>query len=248
MILKTPLTPKPTRLAYYARSVRTLIGGVRPSRGALGLLISRSLERPHLVTLRSNGLRFFVRDRLDVWMLKEVCLDRDYERVGSPIDDGWTIVDIGAGIGEFAIDIAARHPRSIVHAFEPSPVAYELLCRNIALNGVRNIRTYQIALGSPTAPAPSSGPPWPLEIAFRNAGIARCDFLKIDCEGNEYDILLNAPAAVLDRIARICLEHHEASGHRLDDLVAGMRRAGFFTRLTDNPAYYELGFLYAWRP
>ena len=36
-----------------------------------------------------------------------------------------------------------------------------------------------------------------------------CDFLKMDCEGAEYDMLLHLDEVSLKRIRRICLEYHE---------------------------------------
>lgn len=56
---------------------------------------------------------------MDVWVVKETCLDRDYKSKGKKIQGGSTIIDIGAGLGDFAILTANEHPNSQVYAYEP---------------------------------------------------------------------------------------------------------------------------------
>jgi len=47
-------------------------------------------------TIEVKGeLRFNVRYRMDIWIAKETCLDRDYEKHGAGLQPGWMIVDIG---------------------------------------------------------------------------------------------------------------------------------------------------------
>ncbi|MEH3158265.1 MAG: FkbM family methyltransferase [Sphingomonas taxi] len=50
--------------------------------------------------------------------------------------DARQILDIGANIGWYAVRFAMRNPRARVHAFEPMPVSYSYLQRNISANGV----------------------------------------------------------------------------------------------------------------
>jgi len=60
---------------------------------------------------------------------------------------GMTVVDVGAGIGYYTL-IAAKlvGNNGIVYAFEPEPCNYELLCRNIKLNGLTNVVTIKKAV------------------------------------------------------------------------------------------------------
>lgn len=270
MIQKARMTAKPSRFLYYAASLPTLLFGVRPSslvRAAAMVLGWRGLR---LVRLQRPGPAFFVRNVMDVWTIKEICLDRDYERVGAPIQDGWTVVDVGAGIGEFAVDTAVRHPSAVVHALEPSPGSYALLCRNVQLNGAGNVRPYEVAVTGDTGAtrldvSSDDGashhvvadlvPAGTVEVAARtlravldDLQISKCDFLKIDCEGGEYALLLAADRVTLGRVSRICLEYHDGPWGTHGQLVDHLTAAGFRTVLTENRAYRELGFLYAWRP
>jgi len=48
-----------------------------------------------------------------------------------------------------------------------------------------------------------------LEHVFTKYGLKKCDFLKMDCEGAEYEILLDCSPGILGRIDRIALEYHD---------------------------------------
>jgi hypothetical protein len=111
---------------YYLVSMLTLLRGLKnwPLAGAL---LARWPVRQPVVELRPSGLRFRVRTFMDVWIIKETCLDRDYERVGTDLQDGWNVVDIGAGLGDFTVYAARRCPHGTVYAYEPFPESFALL-------------------------------------------------------------------------------------------------------------------------
>jgi hypothetical protein len=48
-----------------------------------------------------------------------------------------------------------------------------------------------------------------LATFFDRHGITRCEFFKIDCEGAEYEILMNLGPSILGRIGKIACELHE---------------------------------------
>ena len=59
-------------------------------------------------------------------------------------------------------------------------------------------------------------------------GLQRIDFLKIDCEGGEYDIFRNIPTEQWKRIQRIAMEFHELGpGQEHQELVTCLRQQGF---------------------
>lgn len=64
------------------------------------------------------------------------------------VNKGDVILDIGANIGYYALMEARLTGRAgLVYACEPVPENFELLKRNIQLNGVTNIEAFNIALG-----------------------------------------------------------------------------------------------------
>jgi len=216
-----------------------------------------------------NGCRFKVRSLMDVWVVKETCLNLDYEANATAIQDEWTIIDIGAGLGDFAVSVAYAHPACRVYAYEPFPESYKLLGDNIALNGIDNVRAFPIAVGArsdqmtlfatgaavqhTTTHALSSAEAISvqglcLDDVFAVNALTTCDFLKMDCEGGEYDILFNASPATLEKISHLSLEYHDGvTGFSHRDLVGYLQQNGFQVKITPNPVHDHLGFLYAHR-
>ncbi len=68
---------------------------------------------------------------------------------GELLEEGMVVIDAGAHVGYFTL-LAARSvgPVGRVYAFEPVPTNYDLLVRNIELNGYRNIVPVQKAISS----------------------------------------------------------------------------------------------------
>src|SRR3989304_9423177 len=140
-----------SRYAYYLSSLPALLRGLE-NWWLLGLLmLGVGGEGEPILRLRRSPLRFRVRTAMDVWVVKEVCLDRDYER-GVRFEDGWTFLDVGAGIGDFSISVARRLPGSRVIALEPFPSSHQLLLDNIRLNRVSTVQALGYALGAGSGP------------------------------------------------------------------------------------------------
>lgn len=58
------------------------------------------------------------------------------------------IVDVGANIGDSVIYFKWLYPQARIIAFEPNPKAFALLEKNIQANSLRDVRAYQVAVGS----------------------------------------------------------------------------------------------------
>jgi len=63
-----------------------------------------------------------------------------------------------------------------------------------------------------------------MDSLLNNLNIENCDFLKMDCEGAEYEILRNTSQAGFRRIARISMECHS---NRTSEAATILRNAGF---------------------
>lgn len=252
------------RLRYYLASIPTLLMGIRNWPVLLTLPFRRT---PAVIELRS-GLRYRVSTLMDVWIIKETCLDRDYETHGTRIQDHWTVIDIGAAAGDFAVLTAREHPKACVLAYEPSPASFATLQENIQLNGVRNMLAFpfavastagQLSLATGKAAVQHSttqvGEGHTVQVqaitldeVFRTNSLALCHFLKMDCEGGEFDILLKASPKTLAHVERICLEYHDGfTPHSHTDLEKHLQQNGYQVKITPNPVHSYLGFLYAER-
>jgi FkbM family methyltransferase len=66
-------------------------------------------------------------------------------RLVSPDD---CVIDIGANIGWYSMNIAKTYPLTNVHAFEPIPKTHYILEQNIKLNSLKNITTHNFGLSN----------------------------------------------------------------------------------------------------
>lgn len=258
---------------YYLSSAWKLMVGFNPRLHILRAFILQGRPLMKVIELPSHGVRFNTRNAMDIWTIKETFLDRFYERYGTVIKNGWTVIDVGAGLGDYSICAAKYHPETMVYAFEPYPASYELLRQNQNLNHVGNIKTFPMAVwsenldliidtkaGEPGSyvcvplnqnnhdPSAMIVPGISLSEVFNLTGIRVCNLLKMDCEGDEYPILFNASEKILLQIERIILEYHdrdeEFNHFRLAEFL---RRKDYNVRTFTNFVHSRLGYLYAWR-
>ena len=83
-----------------------------------------------------------------------------------------------------------------------------------------------------------------LEDIFETYGLERCDFLKMDCEGAEFDIFYNCSEETLSRIDQIAMEVHQGPEprHDMDSLEQFFNHHGFRTQRR------PVDMLWAWKP
>jgi FkbM family methyltransferase len=204
-------------------------------------------------TVTAAGLRFRVRRGAwaDVSVLRHVVAEREYHPPGYEIGPSDVVVDVGANIGAFAVSAARAAATGRVIAIEPEPDNFALLCRNLERNGCRNVTPVRAAVseasgsvrlslnaasgaghsirrdhGGPTLEVPALA----LGHVFDEYRVSRCDFLKLDCEGAEYDILYALPRPYFDRVRRVAVEYHAEPAdkrHRAGELIAFLRGVGF---------------------
>lgn len=262
------------KYSYYLASIVKLMTGIKPWPRVLKVFLRLSAPELQLIELRDSGLRFQTRGVMDIWSVKETFLDRFYERFGTTVGKGWTVMDIGGGIGDFTIFAAHRNPENMVYAFEPTPQSFALLQENLHLNGVNNVQAFPEAIWSENgtlAIDTSIGEPGQftshqvegltsakdgqvlvpsisLADAFSHLGDGRCDLMKMDCEGAEYDILFSAPDEVLERIDRLVMEYHDSvTSYTHKDLAAFLTQKGFQVESFPNFVHADLGYLRATR-
>jgi FkbM family methyltransferase len=262
------------RFAYLLGSAWTIAKEFASPWRVAWAVVARRRRQPFEVELRRAGLRFLVRGALDVLVVKETCLDLDYEHAGCAIAAGWRIVDIGAGLGEFAVPASRRPPGCVVHAYEPDPGSFSLLLRNLELNRATGVHAFPEAVSGAGVglclanPGASGSRRWfrppdrwasaadagarvgstPLATVLGRLPGGHCDLLKLDCEGTEFDIVLASPEACWADVDRVVAEYHEgpATGG-VATLIDALTRRGFAVRVRPNRSRKGLGYIFATR-
>lgn len=184
----------------------------------------------------------------DNFVIREIWENNEYFLDDARIEVDGPIVDIGAHIGVFAVRASSMFPGHPIIACEPVPANFALLRRNLGRNRCRSVTALNTAVaaqtgsaqlyldarntgGHSTAVAVSDDAITVKTIGFgdliRMNNLSRISFLKIDCEGGEYDIMLNPDfEAMAGRIDQLVLEYHPVEGHDLNELASLLRDHG----------------------
>jgi FkbM family methyltransferase len=129
---------------------------------------------------------------------------------------GDTVIEAGANIGCHTVPIAkALRPNGALVVFEPQRLTYQLLCANLALNGLWNVYARHAAAGRAPGQIPvrlldpgskqnfgglslvgsEKGEPVPVET-IDSFSLANCRMIKADVQGMESDVLAGAEATI----------------------------------------------------
>jgi len=201
--------------------------------------------------------------REEVRIINEIWVDRCYAAQGFVPEPGWTVVDIGANKGIFAL-WALRQARNDLRlvCYEPSPRSFSYLERNVLgsvpADGLHNAavgaevgdvtlfelvgRSGESSLIKSKAAATRSKivETTVHKVAIRDvlAELGPVDLLKVDVEGAEYEILVDSPTEALSEVRRIVVEYDAIdsrnSARTADDLFRILTRGGFNVRARDD--------------
>lgn len=159
-------------------------------------------------------------------MFQEIIIENVYEINRDNISDR-NVLDIGANIGAFSLLSAYCGAKKVI-AVEPVSTTFTKLEKNINRSGLKNIIRKRNAVtdysgnfidislnsdcGHDSLYTTKSGVFESVETIsladLMNEFEGDNIFMKIDCEGAEYDIILNARKEDMDRVTNIALELH----------------------------------------
>lgn len=191
-----------------------------------------------------------------------------------------TIVDCGSNVGLAVIYWKKQFPKARITAVEADPSICAYLKENLKTAGIGDVQVLNRAVSSSagslvflpqgadggclveSVEKPPAGsilvPAVSLDVVL---GEAHVDFLKLDIEGAECDVLIDREDA-LARTDRVFVEYHSYVGRvqRLDELLGTLRRAGFriqihhelisrnpFLEIPDDGGMDFRANIYAWR-
>lgn len=186
-----------------------------------------------------NGMTISSRSKaIDGMALNDVWLEETYEPARKHLPFNWkacrTIVDVGGNIGTFTLFAAHKAPEAKILTVEPEPGNIGMLKQNIADNKISDrVTVIEAGVGTEETTAtfyvahknsgghslyhytenshPVEVKIIPLKAIFERNNLKGCDYLKLDCEGGEYDALYGMPDEILKNIPFMAIEYHHFS-------------------------------------
>lgn len=227
------------------------------------------------VELRS-GEKYILRSGPeDIGTLDEVYVGRYYDKKDFEIKPEDIVFDIGAYIGDFTVYASKRARKGKVYAFEPIQSLYELANNNICLNNCKNVKLFNYGIsnkdmeaffdiGGEMALASASMFNMSDEHKNKQSGSELATiksianwlktnkniaptYLKIDCEGAEFDIIYNIPITYFLKIRVLIIEYHNIHKNPKNNsskLKQYMENMGYHTYDTGGMIFSNIGLLY----
>jgi FkbM family methyltransferase len=161
------------------------------------------------------------------------------------VKQGDVAIDAGANIGAFTVPLARRvGPDGWVLAIEPQRLVHQMLCANVAANGLANVVAHWCGLGAgPTeavvpaldynkennfggVPLRGSGAGERIPIVtIDSLALPSCALIKIDVEGMELDVLRGARETIRRHQPRLFVENNGTD--RSPPLIAWLLEQGY---------------------
>lgn len=197
-----------------------------------------------------SGLHLSVRPGTsDFLIIREVLVWGDYEPPGFEIGKNFIVVDVGAQIGVFSVMAARKASSGRVISFEPHPENHALLQKNKEENGLHHMKIHNRAVAACSGPltfyissfntgghsiVSSEGSREALTVEgvrldeiLQSESVSHIDYLKMDCEGAEVQILHGMKPDILQSIDRIVMEIHDPADATPDGLAGWLRDRGY---------------------
>ena len=182
------------------------------------------------IIILKNNTKLSVRaNSTDQWTIHEIVIRDDYKIQELNLNKK-TIIDIGANVGIFTTYCAAKWKDAKIYAYEPIQENVSAINKNLLLNGItKNVSVINAAVSDDLNGveinidnANNGGHSLlinkgttkrkiksvTLEEIFKQHNISKCDLIKMDVEGSEYQILYSTKKNIFNKIKRINLEFH----------------------------------------
>jgi hypothetical protein len=146
-------------------------------------------------------------------VIKEIFDNNDYEYFFE-VEENDIVVDIGATIGEFTYKILEKKPKHC-YVIEPLPIFFDTLKNNLqghqvsftnaAITNDKYCKIEWDGLNSEVNTLTFND-------FIKQNRLNKIDFLKVDCEGGEYDIFTEENIEFLKKVPKIACEMHLKGG------------------------------------
>jgi len=203
-----------------------------------------------------KSYRYDSKERGASYSIYEIFFNKDYENIDVKVNENDVVLDIGGNIGIFSLYSLYKKAKE-VHVFEPGEKQYKAIVDNLGI--FENLIINNTAVSKQTGTVNfyendsstmsstffneidtnsddqnenvKSVLSISIEDYFKERKLIKIDFLKIDCEGAEYEIIENIDETFLkEKIDKICLEYHifqESDNMLLQNMIKKINQCNF---------------------
>jgi len=229
------------------------------------LVYFKLTKKDHVIFETRSGLKIKIRvNSTDLMAFTHVWMIQEYSDDNFSINNDDVIIDVGAHIGLFALFASQFCKNGKIFCYEPIKENYKILIENIEMNQIQNIFPNNLAVTKETSRVKiflnddQSGHSMfiqnknfvevdskSLSDIFIDNGIKECDFLKLDCEGAEYEIIESLPSDLFTKINKTAIEYHmfDTKPELLEQLINKLKQFSFSVHTRS--LFADIGFLFA---
>ena len=229
------------------------------------LVYFKLTKKDYVIFETRSGLKIKIRvNSTDLMAFTHVWMIQEYSDDNFSINNDDVIIDVGAHIGLFALFASQFCKNGKIFCYEPIKENYKILIENIEMNQIQNIFPNNLAVTKKTSRVKiflnddQSGHSMfiqnknfvevdskSLSDIFIDNGIKECDFLKLDCEGAEYEIIESLPSDLFTKINKTAIEYHmvDTKPELLEQLINKFKQFSFSVHTRS--LFADIGFLFA---
>ena len=229
------------------------------------LVYFKLTKKDYVIFETRSGLKIKIRvNSTDLMAFTHVWMIQEYSDDNFSINNDDVIIDVGAHIGLFALFTSQFCKNGKIFCYEPIKENYKILIENIEMNQIQNIFPNNLAVTKETSRVKiflnddQSGHSMfiqnknfvevdskSLSDIFIDNGIKECDFLKLDCEGAEYEIIESLPSDLFTKINKTAIEYHmvDTKPELLEQLINKFKQFSFSVHTRS--LFADIGFLFA---
>lgn len=218
------------------------------------------------IAFQNAKLKVDVQSDADQSVLDEIFFDRDYALIEPYIKSAKNgILDVGAHKGFFILYARVLNPTVSIYAYEPEENNFRELKKHLLENRIENAFPKNVAVAGKEGSVvlhlsedshnhtllpvlPSFNEKKVNAVLLENIlkKMGKCDLIKMDCEGSEFQIFETAPDAVFEAVPLFFLEYHEfTDAMRVANLKALFESKGFKVKIFPSRYDKRMGFLLA---
>jgi hypothetical protein len=145
------------------------------------------------------------------------------------------VIDVGANIADTSIYFKKKGALKVI-AIEPNKICIDIAMKNLLTNKMdKDIDLLFLGCGNERTVHNGQE----IKISSLQSIMARYSYkpeiLKLDCEGCEYETILNSPIELLSKFSQIQIEYH----YGYKNLKTKLEESGFLVHVTE-PRYFRI--------